>query len=238
MQICSTQPLLVLASCMRPASEVPPDLLSFFNTQAGAATSVFTKTSADHFYSSLPQLVTCEGGQAHDNGNAQHSSSGSSVIEMGTVMHSSSAWQEAVGRCASAAAHAVAMAAAQQLQQKLFQQLQADAHADKVTQTSSGAVSFAEGAGLGVQGQDIKALGVGSHDTMQAQQPMRESRALQLNANDLQKGLQLHAEVRCLCPQLYHLCMKLLPLFPALQVVVNSAVEITSMLLMAFTLSS
>lgn len=215
LQIPASQPLLVLASCMRPTAELPPDLFSFFNGLSSDATATNPTTAAAVHSDSIPHptVAKCQKVEAQQ-------SKSSMTIALSAAQLPPSIWQEAAGRCAEAAAHHVAAAAAGQLQQRLLQQLQ-DTGSDADNAEMMGTVTDAGQSTRGrpcQQGQDAQGrpsqqeqeLDMGANQQGQlAEAPGDTSgsgEGLQhkdsgkiphMNANDLQKGLHLHAEVRC-----------------------------------------
>lgn len=216
LQIPASQPMLVLASCMRPTAELPPDLLSFFDGLSSDAATAAILTSAAAVHSdSIPHPTDAKCQKA----KAQQSKS-SMTIALSAAQLPPSIWQEAAGRCAEAAAHHVAAVAAGQLQQRLLQQMQGtgcDADAAEAMGTMTDAGQSTRGRpcqqGQGAQGrpsQQGQELSIGANQQGQVAEALgntsrsgeglqhRDSGKIpQMNANDLQKGLHLHAEVRC-----------------------------------------
>lgn len=207
MQIPATQPLLILATCQRHPEELPPVLLNFFQPQPPVATSAHYSPS-QHDYTLTHQSFN--GPQA--SSAKQVNSVGSCqviVMESGAKAAPAGSWQEAVSRSAEAAAYAVAVAAAFSFQQKLLEL--ASVLVGKEGLLGSGPRAFHSCNGQSIRpghspkGLDAdagRALGPAEGATVQCEveieQNPRKVASLgggAVNENELQRGLELHAEV-------------------------------------------
>ena len=213
-QVPATQPLLILATCQRPPEELPPVLLNFFQPHSPAATAAVSHPSQH----SHDNMVT-DGSNNLTTGPIHHAGSVASsqviVIESEAEAEAATAgsWHEAVNRSAEAAAHAVAAAAAFSFQQKLLRQAFAASNQQvshgspfnaqnpsssqvRPGQSLNGPVAEADRAD-GKVWHDGVALGHGEgKDPVQAGRMEAASKgAKAVNENELQHGLQLHAEV-------------------------------------------
>ena len=146
MQIPSSQPLLVLATCKCSPWELPPVLLNFFATTSGALPKAPAEQAgldrASHQSNSSGAQPKAQIEQAHLNRTSNQISSpdaveqdvkageaamlnkasnykSSSVIVLSSEARSQYSWDAAVTRSAQAAANAVAVSAVEQLQQHL-----------------------------------------------------------------------------------------------------------------------
>lgn len=207
-QIPSTQPLLILATCQRSPEALPPVLSSFFQSQSAAATAAGSNPG---------QFSPCLSSDTigFDCKVQHHSSTSSSVIVMGTEVESEGSWQEAAHRTAEAAAQTVASAAAHSFQRQLLDKA--------ITNHSTPALSNSRPnrPPAGAQAAQVASSSRAVHDPLishnaanglvgqrqlgqtGARQPTSEGQVLNfgkghgaaINANDLQQGLKLHAEV-------------------------------------------
>ena len=212
-QIPATQPLLILATCQRRPEELPPVLLTFFQPDSPAATSAHHSPS-QHLNN-----------QAFTNGTDSPKvtstklasnlwSSQVIVMESGAEAASAGSWQEAANRSAEAAAHAVAAAAVFSFQQKLLDLAPAVSNQEvshgAASRVSKNPSSNTARTGQSLEGPSVEADGAdgmvaceghslghcGSGAGVRAHPKEGASRgAKAVNENELQQGLELHAEV-------------------------------------------
>ena len=213
-QVPATQPLLILATCQRPPEELPPVLLSFFQPHSPAAASAWCRPSQHSNDSMLTR-----GNNSVSVTSTHHAGTvaSSQVVVMESEAEAAGSWQEAVRWSAEAAAHAVAAAAAFSFQRKLLEQA-SPASNPQVSHDSplnaANPISSQMRPGQSLNGPvaeadtaDRKALhdgaALGHCEGKGSVQPGSKEAASKggkaVNENELQHGLQLHAEVRALC---------------------------------------